>query len=61
MKPETITPYMMRQLVAKYRKPEPEIQAMADTLARHLRRSASVLLHVRRDVALRWWEAVKAR
>lgn len=56
-----IAPYIMRQLVSKFGRPESEIQAMADTLEQHLRRPASVLLHVRKDVALRWWESVKAR
>ena len=57
----TIEPYIMRQLVAKFGLPEPEIRDMAKALAPRTKRPASVLLHTERELALRWWESVKAR
>jgi hypothetical protein len=61
MKKKPIEPYIMRQLVAKYGLPEPEIQAMVDEMAHRTKVPASVLLHVQKDIALRWWDAMAQR
>ncbi len=61
MQREPIPPYILRQLVVKYGLPEPEIRRMVETLAQRSQRPASVLLHINRDVAIRWWESIRAR